>query len=138
MKITKSEYETLAAFRHALRLFLHFSEEAALKAGLEPQQHQAMLAIKGFPGRDHVTVGELAERLRIRQHSATGLTNRLVAKGFIVRKKDASDHRQVYVTLTARGERVLAKLSVLHKKQLRHAGPKIQEVLQLLSEGARD
>ena len=76
--ITKSQYENLAAFRFALRKFLRFSEDAAGAAGLTPQQHQALLAIKGFPGRDHVTVGELAERLQIKPHSAVGLIDRLV------------------------------------------------------------
>ncbi len=69
-KVGKADYETLAAFRYALRHFLHFSEEAAGKVGLTPQQHQALLAIKGYPGRDCVTIGELAERLRIAPSSS--------------------------------------------------------------------
>ena len=68
-QITKAEYETLAAFRYALRKFLHFSETAAQTAAVTPQQHQTLLAIKGFPGREQVTVGELAERLQLRHHS---------------------------------------------------------------------
>ena len=71
-QLSKSQYELLAAFRYALRQFLHFSEEAARAAGITPQQHQALLAVKGFPGRDCVTVGELAERLQLRHHSAAG------------------------------------------------------------------
>jgi hypothetical protein len=70
--IVKADYEALAAFRHALREFLDFSQAAARRAGLTPQQHQALLAIKGYPGREVVTVRELAERLLLRHHSASG------------------------------------------------------------------
>ena len=80
VELTKKHYETLAAWRHALRRFLHFSQEAARAAGIPPQQHQALLAIKGFPERDHTTIGELAERLHLKHHSAVGLVNRLVER----------------------------------------------------------
>ena len=79
--IVKADYEALAAFRHALREFLDFSQEAARRAGLTPQQHQALLAIKGYPGREVVTVSELAERLLLRHHSAVGLLDRLEILG---------------------------------------------------------
>ncbi len=72
-RVTKAEYEALAAFRYNLRQFLSFSESAAASAGLTPRQYQAFLAIKGFPGRDSVTIGELAEQLQIAHHSAVGL-----------------------------------------------------------------
>ena len=92
-QLVKSEYETLAAFRYALRQFMHFSEEAAQAAGITAQQYQALLAIKGFPGRDSVTVGELAERLQLRHHSAVGLIDRLVAEKLAVRVPSAEDRR---------------------------------------------
>lgn len=130
--ITKGEYETLAAFRYALRLFLGFSEQAAKQAGLTPQQHQALLAIKGFPKRDRVTVGELAERLQLHHHSAVGLADRLASAKFIARGRDKKDLRQVYLALTGRGEAVLQKLSAAHRKQLRQIGPEIQNILQRL------
>src|SRR6266566_9056175 len=85
-RISKAQYEMLAAFRYQLRQFLHFSEQAAQKAGLTPRQHQALLAIKGFPGRDSVTIGELAEQLQIAHHSAVGLVDRLEAQNLIVRE----------------------------------------------------
>jgi len=132
VKLTKAEYETLAALRYSLRQFLHFSEEAAQAAGLSPQQHQALLAIKGFPGRDRVTVGELAERLQIRHHSAVGLTDRLASSDLVKRKPDTSDRRQVYLALTARGEAMLEKLSAAHKEQLRRLAPQIESLLQRL------
>ena len=71
--ITKAQYESLAALRYALRGFLRFSRDAARAAGIPPQQHQALLAIKGYPGREKVTIGELAERLHLRHHSAVWL-----------------------------------------------------------------
>ena len=131
-KISQTEYETLANLRYALRKFLHFSETAAQAAGLKPQQHQALLAIKGFPGRDRITVGELAERLQLRHHSAVGLAARLVAARWLVRKRNTADRRQVFLSLSARGERVLAKLSAAHKEQLRRVGPEIGELLERL------
>src|SRR3974390_70976 len=99
-RLTKAEYELLADFRRALRQFLVFSENAARANGLAPQQHQALLAIKGFPGRDQVLIGELAERLQIRPHSAVGLANRLVAKGYVLRVTDQTDRRRVHLALT--------------------------------------
>lgn len=131
-KITKAHYETLAEFRYALRKFQHFSEAAAQAVGVTPQQHQAMLAIKGFPGRDHVTISELAERLQIKHHSAVGLVDRLVAESYVVRAPDPSDRRQVYLTLTARGEAVLEKLSATHREQLHRIGPQINRLLESL------
>lgn len=119
---SKSQYEQLAAFRYALRQFLHFSEEAAHNAGITPQQHQALLAIKGFPGRDSVTVGELAERLQLRHHSAVGLVDRLVADKWVARVPSARDRRQVFVQLTGRGEDILERLSSAHAKQLKRTG----------------
>lgn len=130
--ITKADYETLADLRYALRLFLRFSEEAAQRAGLTPQQHQALLAIKGFPKRDQVTVGELAERLQLRHHSAVGLADRLVSARLISRRQDTKDRRQVYLKLTARGETALERLSAAHKEQLRRAAPQINALLERL------
>jgi DNA-binding MarR family transcriptional regulator len=131
-KITQAEYEALAEFRYALRQFLRFSEEAAGAAGLTPQQHQALLAIKGFPGHGPVTIGELAERLQLRHHSAVGLADRLVADRLATRRRDSTDRRQVHLELTARGEAVLERLSAAHKEQLRRIGPQISMVLKLL------
>ncbi|HEY5914137.1 MAG TPA: MarR family transcriptional regulator [Verrucomicrobiae bacterium] len=132
--LSKSQYEMLAAFRYALRQFLHFSEEAAHAAGITPQQHQALLAVKGFPGRDQVTVGELAERLQLRHHSAVGLVDRLVAEKLVSRTPSARDRRQVFVQLTRRGEKVLAGLSSAHTEQLRRTGKELILRLKHLDE----
>jgi DNA-binding MarR family transcriptional regulator len=131
--LSKSQYETLAAFRYALRQFLHFSEQVANAAGITPQQHQALLAIKGFPGRDRVTVGELAERLQLRHHSAVGLVDRLVTQTLAVRVPSNRDRRQVFVQLTRHGEHVLAILSTTHRRQLKRIGPELTLLLQQLA-----
>ena len=133
--LVKSEYETLAAFRYALRQFMRFSEAAAREAGITAQQHQALLAIKGFPGRDRVTVGELAERLQLRHHSTVGLVDRLVAEKLVIRAPSAEDRRQVLIQLTNRGEKILEKLAAVHRQQLQRIGPGIRQLLGRLCGG---
>jgi DNA-binding MarR family transcriptional regulator len=131
--LKKSEYVHLAAFRYALRRFLRFSEEAARPLGLEPQQHQALLAVEGFPGRENITLGELAEQLQIKPHSAVGLVNRMVDLKLMVRKMDTQDRRQVHVSLTPRGKDLLEKLSGIHREELKRLGPHLKELLARLS-----
>ncbi|MCE7980483.1 MAG: MarR family transcriptional regulator [Caldilinea sp. CFX5] len=132
-EVSKTEYELLAAFRYTLRKFLRFSEEAARALGLEPQQHQALLAVKGFPGRERITISELAERLQIRHHSAVGLINRLVDLDLLVRQ-GAADRRQVYIALTPHGEALLAQLTTVHKGELQRLGPELQRVLDQVNQ----
>ena len=132
-RLSKSEYESLAAFRYALRQFLRFSEEAAKTAGITPQQHQALLAIRGFPGRDQVSVGELAERLQLRHHSTVELVDRLVELKLVARAQSPMDRRSVLVRPTARGVQVLGKLSAAHRQQLRRLGPKLTVLLKQLA-----
>ena len=128
--LSKPEYEMLAAFRYALRRFIHFSEEAAQAAGITPQQHQALLAIKGFPGRDCVTVGELAERLQLRHHSAVGLIDRMVIEKLVERSLSKKDRRQVFIQLTPLGEKKLEKLSALHRQQLKRIAPELGRLIE--------
>lgn len=136
--LSKSQYETLAAFRFALRQFLRFSEDAAVRAGITPQQHQALLAIKGFPAREHVSVRELAERLQVKHHSAVGLVDRLVSEKLAIRTPSTEDRRRVQIRLTPRGERLLEGLSAAHREQLRRIGPEITHMLQRLGKGDSD
>lgn len=133
-KLSKTEYELLASFRFALRQFLRFSEDAAHSAGLTAQQNQALLAIKGYPGRDRVTVGELAERLQVAHHSAVGLVDRLAAEKLVVREPSEEDRRRVFITLTKKGEEILEKLASAHRAQLRRIGPEIRGLLTRLGE----
>jgi DNA-binding MarR family transcriptional regulator len=134
--LTKADYERLAEFRYLLRSFLAFSENAAEAAGLTGQQHQALLAIKGFPGRDQVTTGELAERLGIRHHSAVGLIDRLAAKELIRRQAGQDDRRQVLVGLTPKAEGLLAELSLTHRDALERIAPLLRVFLAHLEQGS--
>src|SRR5690349_20178625 len=135
-QLTKAQYEMLAAFRYALRRFIHFSEQAAQAAGITPQHHQALLAIKGFPGRDRISVGELAERLQLRHHSAVGLVDRLVSENLVARAASAQDRRKVFVVLTRKGQQVLEKLSAAHSRQLKRMSPEWNLLLQKLAPSA--
>src|SRR5262245_42609204 len=117
-RISKLDYEALAAFRYALRRFLRFTEEGARAAGLTPQQHQLLLAVKGQPGRDWMSITELAEALQIRHHTAVGLVDRCEGARLIQRTPDLRDRRQVRVFLTAKGERVLGRLSTRNRREL--------------------
>ena len=133
-KITKADYEAQAAFRYALRQFLSASEQRARASGLTIQQYLALLAIKGYPDRDYVTIGELAERLQIRHHSAVGLVDRLVAQSLVSRQPAPQDRRQVFVNLTSRGEEILERLARANRKQLHHLEPLIKEMLENLNQ----
>jgi DNA-binding MarR family transcriptional regulator len=134
-RLTFPEYETLAAFRHALRRFLAFSAREARTAGLSPQQHQALLAVKGQADGDRLSIGVLADRLQLRPHSAVGLVDRLVRRGLVRRERSADDRRQVWVALTARGEALLASLSAAHRDELRRVGPELRALLARLDRG---
>lgn len=131
-RVAKEDYETLSAFRYALRRFLRFSESAAENAGLTPQQHQALLAIKGFPGRDQVTIGELAERLQLRHHSAVGLVDRLEERSLILRKPSVADRREVNVRVSRRGMNLLERLSAAHKEELQRIAPQLATLIEAL------
>ena len=117
-QINKLDYETLAAFRYALRRFLRFTEEGARAAGLTPQQHQLLLAVKGRPGREWASISELAEALQIRHHAAVGLVDRCESSRLIRRVADPSDRRQVRVFLTRMGEQILGRLSARNRLEL--------------------
>jgi DNA-binding MarR family transcriptional regulator len=128
--VTKLDYKTLAAFRYELRKFMHFSEAAANECGLTPQQYQAILAIEGFPGRNRVTVGELAEQLQIAAHSAVGLVDRLQGCGLLERHPSKEDRRCVYVELTKRGRAKLEQLAAVHRTELQTVGPLLVGLLK--------
>lgn len=124
------DYGALAQFRHQLRMFLAFGENAAQKVGLPPQQHQAMLAIKGFAGPDLTSIGDLARILLIRHHTAVELASRMTKLGLLTRTVDANDGRRVRLKLTARGERKLEALSTIHLRELREVGPALVNILK--------
>jgi DNA-binding MarR family transcriptional regulator len=131
-RLSKTQYEMLAAFRYQLRQFLRFSEDAARQMGLTPRQHQALLAIKGFPKRERITVGELADQLQIAHHSAVGLVDRSVEQNLIVREPSLTDRRQVYIKLTAHGGEILEQLSDVHRAEIRRLGRRLGVLLKSL------
>ena len=125
------DYAALARFRLELRGFLHFSERAAHAAGLEPQQHQLLLALKGLPTPDEPpSVGNVAAWLAIQQNSAVELVDRAVARGLVRREHDAHDRRRVLVNLTPDGEALLDRLSVMHQYELQSTAPALLAALQ--------
>jgi len=132
-ELSINEYQALAEFRYQLRRFLRFSEEAARSVGLEPQQHQLLLALKGLPEGRAATVGELAERLQIQHHSTVELINRMAERDLIERSRDENDQRRVNISLTRNGDEVLRKLSLLHQEELRTTGPALVRTLMTLT-----
>lgn len=129
--ITESDYAALAEFRYQIRRFLHFSEQAARAAGIEPQQHQLLLAIKGtVDSQEEPTIGILAERLQLQHHSTGELVDRLAERGLVSRSRAPGDRRQVLIHLTARGEAELEKLTACHLAELRTNGPALVAALE--------
>lgn len=130
--VSPAEYRALAEFRYRLRRFVRFSEEAATEVGIEPRQHQLLLAVRGLPLGFAPTVGVLAERLQLRHHSTVELIDRCEARGLVRRTPHGSDRRQVVVALTASGQRLLRRLSVAHRSELRTVGSELLESLAAL------
>ena len=130
--LTVRDYQALAELRYQIRLFLHFSEQAVRSVGLNPHQHQLMLALKGLPQNLRPTIRELAKRLQIRHHSTVELVNRLTQNGYVRRQRCDEDRRQVLILLTGKGERVLKELSLHHQAVLRKAGPALISSLRAI------
>ena len=128
-RLQTGDYARLAAFRHAVREFLRFSEEAAQQAGLTAQHYQAMLILRASVDGEQVTIRALAQRLFIKHNSAVGLVDRLVGEGLVMRKSSEADRREVELSLSARGRQVLAKLAAVHRRELERIGPVLKRVL---------
>jgi len=128
--LTAADFQSLADLRHQIRRFLHFSEQASRRAGLEPRQHQVMLAIKGLPANARPRIGEIAQRLQIQHHSAVELVNRLAGGGYVRRRRGGQDRREVLLALTPKGEKVLRELSLYHRAELQSAGPALVRALR--------
>lgn len=128
-----ADYAKLAAFRYALRSFLHFSELVTERAGLTSQQYQALLVVRSLAGSAPVSIADLAQQLLIKHNSAVGLADRLVAQGLMVRERIPENRRKVQLELTAKGERILGRLASIHRAKLRSIGPEINRVLEDLA-----
>jgi DNA-binding MarR family transcriptional regulator len=120
--LTKQDFEALAEFRFGIRRYLRFSEETVRRHGLTPQHYQLLLALRGFPGREWATMRELADRLQLRHHSVVELVNRAQKQGLVQRAPHPADARAVRVQLTEDGMSILARLSALHRDELRRMG----------------
>ena len=128
--LTQHDFCVLADFRYHIRRFLRFSELAAQAEGLEPQQHQFLLAIQAASGPEAPTMGQVAARLLILPHSAVGLADRLEERGLTERIRGGGDGRKVRLRLTAAGTETLTRLSALHRRELDHSGPELVAALQ--------
>lgn len=127
--LSREQYAALADFRFRLRRFLAFSEAAAARAGLPPQQHQALLTLAGHAGRAPATVGLLAEQLLIAPHSAAELVSRMVEAGLLTKTRAVEDRRRSELSLTPRAEALLRTLTVAHLAELRDLAPALAEAL---------
>jgi|ERR1700761_5366953 DNA-binding MarR family transcriptional regulator len=130
--------ERLAEFRYRLRTFVQFSEQAAHNAGLQPQQHQLLLQIAGAPATAVPTIAYAAERLGLRHNSVVELANRSVEEGLLERTADESDARRVLLRVTAKGSRLLQKLSAHHRNELEVMGPTLIEALTRIKHWEQD
>jgi len=124
------DYRALSEFRYQIRKFLHFSQQIAADAGLEPRQHQLLLAVKGLPEGRHPRIADLAERLQIRHHSAVELVNRLATQDYSERHRGGTDRRKILIALTFKGEKILRQLSLHHRAELRTQGPALVAALK--------
>jgi DNA-binding MarR family transcriptional regulator len=126
---SQADYEALSQFRYLIRCFLEFSQNAARADGLTPRQHQALLAIRGYPDGKPVAIGDLAERLRIRHHTTVELVDRLSEAGLVERVIDPDDQRRVLLGLTNLADRHLVGLSAAHLDELSRIKPLLRQVL---------
>lgn len=127
--LAQVDFEALLAFRTALRRFHHWSEEQAKAVGLTSAQHQLLLAVKGHPGDQPPTIGDVADSLMLRHHSAVELINRAQAGGYVERRRDTADARVVRLRLTDQGESVLDQLTELHLSEIRQLAPLLKHVV---------
>lgn len=132
--LSDGDYAALATFRYALRVFLAFSDQAAREAGLTPHQHQVLLAVRGFRNGHPPSIGDLAESLQIRHHSAVELVDRVQEQGLVQRVADPTDGRRQLVALTDTGQAKLEELSVLHRHELSRFRGELAAVLRILPE----
>lgn len=127
--LTPADYEALAAFRLGVRRYLAFAEAGAKSVGLTSQQHQALLAIKAHTQSRPMSIGDLAAQLLLRHHSVVELVSRMEKAGLTRREPDDTDRRKVLVSITDKGERVLAELSASNLKELRLVAPAFSRLL---------
>ena len=118
--MTPDDYEALAEFRYLLRKFLRFSKDFLMAtAGLNPEQYEALLAIRAFAAPVGLTISQLSERLQVKHHSAVNIVDRLVERKLVTREAGETDRRRRHVQLTAKGEKLIEELAIAHRKEIR-------------------
>ena len=136
--LSPDQYRELAEFRRQIRQFLYFSEATAKEHGIEAQQHQLLLAVRGLPEGTKPTIREMASILFIQHHSAVELINRLEKSGAVARTPGTEDRREVWIRLTPAGRRILHRLALAHRAELERSGPELACALHsVLREGRR-
>jgi DNA-binding MarR family transcriptional regulator len=127
------DYEALAEFRYLVRKFLRFSKDfLRANAGLNPEQYEALLAIKSFDAPVGLTISQLSERLQVKHHSAVNIVDRLVERELATRESGEADRRRRHVQLTAKGEKLIEELAIVHRKELRHRSAEMIKALERL------
>ncbi len=132
-QLPPDDYEALAEFRYLLRKFLRFSKDfLRATAGLNPEQYEALLAIKSFNAPIGLTISQLSERLQVKHHSAVNIVDRLAEKKLVSREAAETDRRRRHVQLTAKGERLIEELAIAHRKEIRLRSPDMIQALERL------
>ena len=127
------DYEALAEFRYLLRQFLHFSKDfLRATAGLNPEQYEALLAIKSFAAPAGLTISQLSERLQVKHHSAVNIVDRLAEKKLVTREAGETDRRRRHVQLTPKGQKLIEELAIVHRKEIRSRSPEMIKALERL------
>lgn len=128
-RVSLTDLRALAEFRYELRCFVAFSERAARAAGIEPQQHQLLLAVAGLPAGGRPNIRTIAERLCVQHHTAVALVDKLEARGLVRRERSTEDKREVLLRLTSAGSELLQELSRQHRQHLQTVGPEMVAAL---------
>jgi DNA-binding MarR family transcriptional regulator len=132
-RLDSDDYEALANFRYLLRKFLRFSKDfLAANGHLGPEQYEALLAIKAFSSVGGLNISQLSERLQVRHHSAVSIVDRLAERKLVTREAAATDRRRRHVQLTAKGEKLIEELAIVHRKEIRMRSAELIKVLERL------
>ena len=133
--LNSDDYDALANFRYLLRKFLRFSKDfLRTTAGLNPEQYEALLAIKAFKSPTGVTISELSERLQIKHHSAVNIVDRLTEKKLITREASKTDRRLRHVQLTGKGAALIEELAAVHRREIRRRSADMIKALERLQQ----
>ena len=131
--MNSDEYEALAELRYLGRKFLRFSKDfLRAEVGLNPEQYEALLAIKAFGSPEGLFISQLSERLQIKHHSAVNIVDRLVERKLVTRAAGEIDRRRRHVQLTAKGEKLIEELAAVHWKELRHRSSEMMKAMERL------